>query len=105
VTISGSYVRNEEVQSPSYFKLDVSDNGIGFEEKYAKKIFGMFQRLHVSSDYAGTGMGLTICKRVMDNHHGFIVGKGTPGQGATFSCYFPLEKVVASLDMRGDQLP
>jgi light-regulated signal transduction histidine kinase (bacteriophytochrome) len=73
-----------------YWKIDITDNGIGFEQKDAQKIFHIFQRLHGLQEYTGTGMGLTISKKVMENHGGFITAEGRPGSGATFSCYFPL---------------
>jgi PAS domain S-box-containing protein len=75
-----------------YLKIAVSDNGIGFEPQYAERIFHMFQRLHRTSEYSGTGMGLAICRKVMQNHKGYILAEGQPGKGATFSCYFPLER-------------
>lgn len=68
-----------------YFK----DNGLGFDPKYSKKIFQVFQRLHDPQYYEGTGMGLAICKKIMDNHNGFITADGQPGEGAEFCCYFP----------------
>ncbi|HWA33671.1 MAG TPA: ATP-binding protein, partial [Cyclobacteriaceae bacterium] len=75
-----------------YLKIVVADNGIGFEPQYAESIFHMFQRLHRANEYAGTGMGLAICRKVMQNHRGHIYAEGTPGKGAVFSCYFPLDR-------------
>ncbi|MGZ3899997.1 MAG: sensor histidine kinase [Bacteroidia bacterium] len=72
-----------------YWRIEVSDNGIGFEQKYADKIFEVFQRLHNKEEYAGTGIGLAICKKIAMSHHGCIEAKGIPGQGATFTVYFP----------------
>jgi PAS domain S-box-containing protein len=95
VSVRGEFVNGDVIDSPysdprvQYFKLEIVDNGIGFEEQYATKIFKMFQRLHAATDFSGTGMGLAICKRIMENHHGFIVAQSRPGQGSTFSCYFP----------------
>ncbi len=73
-----------------YWKISVTDNGIGFEQQYESKIFELFQRLHGNSDYLGTGIGLAICKKIMRNHHGFISAVGKPDSGATFSVYFPI---------------
>jgi PAS domain S-box-containing protein len=72
-----------------YIRISISDNGIGFDEQYSKKIFQMFQRLHGMHEYPGTGMGLAICKKIMEYHGGFISGKGKPGEGAIFDCYIP----------------
>jgi len=73
----------------AYHCLEVSDNGIGFDEKYIDRIFQVFQRLHGKSQYAGTGIGLAICEKVATNHGGAITARSEPGEGATFSVYFP----------------
>jgi PAS domain S-box-containing protein len=70
-------------------EISVTDNGIGFDEQYLDRIFGMFQRLVGRSQYEGSGMGLAICKRVVDNHGGAITARSTPGQGSTFVVYLP----------------
>jgi signal transduction histidine kinase len=72
-----------------YHKITVSDNGIGFEEEYAEKIFVIFQRLHARNHYEGTGVGLAICRRIMSNHNGFIFAESQFGEGARFILYFP----------------
>ncbi len=72
-----------------YDRIDVSDNGIGFDEKYVDRIFQVFQRLHGVNQYAGTGIGLAICEKVATNHGGAITATSQPGQGATFSVYLP----------------
>jgi PAS domain S-box-containing protein len=73
----------------AYWKLTFADNGIGFEQQYADKIFELFQRLHSKFEYEGTGIGLAICKKVVQNHQGLIFAKGTPGVGASFEIYLP----------------
>jgi len=73
-----------------YLEISVADNGIGFEQKYDKKIFTMFQRLHNSSKFSGTGIGLALCQRIMENHEGFITVKSELGKGSTFHTYFPI---------------
>ena len=78
------------VTSLNYWQISITDNGIGFEQQYDKKIFELFQRLHGSSDYIGTGIGLAICKKIMRNHQGFISAIGIPDTGATFNIYFPI---------------
>jgi PAS domain S-box-containing protein len=74
-------------------KILVEDNGIGFDEKYLKMVFSPFQRLHgKSSNYEGTGMGLAICKKIVDRHGGTITAKSTPGKGSTFIIDLPVKR-------------
>jgi signal transduction histidine kinase len=73
-----------------YLKISISDNGMGFDQQYAEKIFILFHRLHHSSEYVGTGIGLSICKKIAENHNGFIIAEGKPGIGATFVVYLPV---------------
>ncbi len=75
--------------APTYYQIDVTDNGIGFDEQYVDRIFQVFQRLHGKHEYAGTGIGLAICEKVVVNHGGAITARSQPGQGSTFSIYFP----------------
>jgi PAS domain S-box-containing protein len=70
-------------------RITVSDNGIGFEEKYADRIFTMFERLHARAKYEGTGIGLAICRKIAERHGGEIRAHGTPGEGATFVVTLP----------------
>jgi PAS domain S-box-containing protein len=75
--------------TPFYHQISVSDNGIGFETKYLDRIFQVFQRLHNKDLYSGTGVGLAICQRVLENHGGGITANSQPGHGATFCVYLP----------------
>jgi light-regulated signal transduction histidine kinase (bacteriophytochrome) len=68
----------------------VKDNGIGFDEKYLDRIFNMFQRLHQKGEYEGTGVGLAICRKIVDRHSGTITAHSSPGQGTTFMVTMPV---------------
>lgn len=76
--------------APAYEQISVTDNGVGFEEKYLDRIFQVFQRLHGKSQFAGTGVGLAIAQRVVENHGGAITAHSQPEQGATFQVYLPV---------------
>jgi two-component system, LuxR family, sensor kinase FixL len=73
-------------------RVFVEDNGIGFEEKYLDRIFTVFERLHGRSEYAGTGMGLAICRKIATHHGGDITARSAPGEGATFIVTLPLRR-------------
>ena len=72
--------------------LTVKDNGIGFDEKYLDRIFKIFQRLHGRFEYEGTGIGLAICRRIVERHSGTLTAKSVPGKGATFIAELPLRQ-------------
>ncbi|MBU3821811.1 CHASE3 domain-containing protein [Flavobacteriaceae bacterium XHP0103] len=72
-----------------YHKITFTDNGIGFDNTYAEKIFVLFNRLHNKDEYSGTGIGLSICKKIVENHEGYIMANGQPHIGATFTIYLP----------------
>lgn len=91
--INSSQVDLEELnnhENSEFWKISVSDNGIGFDEKYNDKIFAIFQRLHGRSAYDGTGIGLSICKKITENHKGTITAISKEGEGATFVIYLPV---------------
>lgn len=97
IKISSSVISRDQLPltervifNETYFQIVFEDNGIGFENEYKELIFSLFQRLHgKQSEYAGTGIGLALCKKIMDMHNGFITADGKPGKGATFMVYFP----------------
>ena len=72
-----------------FYKITVADNGIGFDPKYADDIFVVFKRLHSYHEFQGSGVGLSICKKIMEKHHGFIKASGRPGEGSTFMIGLP----------------
>ncbi|SFJ54722.1 CHASE3 domain-containing protein [Olleya namhaensis] len=74
-----------------YHKLVFTDNGIGFDNTYAEQIFTLFNRLHNKDEYSGTGIGLSICKKIVENHKGYITAKGEPNKGATFTVFLPID--------------
>jgi signal transduction histidine kinase len=74
----------------NYLEIVFADNGIGFEQQYAKQIFLLFQRLHGKHEFSGTGIGLALCKRIMENHGGYISAWSEPGYGTRFHIYLPV---------------
>jgi PAS domain S-box-containing protein len=81
---------DESALSPQLCQISVVDNGIGFDEKYLDRIFTVFQRLHKKGEYGGTGVGLSICRKIVDRHSGNITARSSPGQGATFMVTLPV---------------
>ncbi len=73
----------------TYCHIAVADNGIGFEQEYAEQIFELFQRLHGREEFTGTGIGLAIVKKIVDNHEGIITAHSQPGKGTRFDIYIP----------------
>ena len=81
---------NEAAQE--FHKITISDNGIGFEKKYAEDIFTMFKRLHSKDQYTGAGIGLALVKKIVANHGGYIKVNSEPGKGSDFSIYLPVNQ-------------
>jgi light-regulated signal transduction histidine kinase (bacteriophytochrome) len=77
-------------KSIKYWQINIQDNGIGFEQEYAYKIFEVFQRLHGRSQYQGTGIGLAICKKIMGKHNGMVYVESELGKGACFILLFEI---------------
>ncbi len=100
--ITISYQRTEEF-SPAHNSdvaweiITISDNGIGFSEEYLEKIFVPFQRLHGRSQYKGTGIGLSVCRRIVERHGGEITATSQVGEGASFTIKLPVETSLFTL--------
>ena len=97
ITITARLVNADEmINKPAsildgkYLEIKFSDNGIGFEEQYEKIIFAIFQRLHGKQEFSGTGIGLALCKKIMDLHFGHITAKSKLAEGSDFYVYFPM---------------
>ncbi|HMT30154.1 MAG TPA: PAS domain S-box protein, partial [Bacteroidia bacterium] len=95
ITISSQLVQANKIKVENilpqkvYCHIHIADNGIGFENKFSKNIFEVFQRLHGKDEYEGTGIGLAIVKKIVDNHNGIITATSKPGKGAAFDIYIP----------------
>lgn len=90
VRISATLIHDEQVLADGpACRITVEDNGIGFEEKYLDRIFEPFQRLHGREAYEGPGMGLALCRRIVERHRGIITAESTPGQGSRFIVLLP----------------
>jgi two-component system CheB/CheR fusion protein len=82
-------IKEFKISAKEYHCIEVRDNGIGFDEQYKEKIFGLFQRLTSEVVKPGTGIGLAICKRIVENHEGFISARSEVGKGSTFRIILP----------------
>ncbi|WP_339837150.1 PAS domain-containing protein [uncultured Flavobacterium sp.] len=85
--------RLKDITNKKYYKIEFSDNGIGFDQENADKIFLLFNRLHGKTEYQGTGVGLAICKKIVETHDGQIFASSKLGEGATFTIYFPVKSL------------
>jgi PAS domain S-box len=94
LTISSSATKLDKESNQEYICLNFTDNGIGIDATNTEKIFGMFERLHDRSEYPGSGIGLTICRKIVEAHGGFMEVESEPGKGATFRCYLPVQPVT-----------
>lgn len=99
IVIQSKMVQGHEIEevskvslSDNYCHFQISDNGIGFEQQYSEQIFEVFKRLHNQSEYPGTGIGLAIVKKIVDNHDGIISASSSPNQGTTYDLSLPYRK-------------
>lgn len=99
ITVSSKIIKGRDAATftlpehseKDFYLIEVTDNGIGFQQQYAERIFDMLQRLHAKSEYSGTGIGLSIARKVVENHKGYIWAEGEPGKGAAFRMLFPVQ--------------
>ncbi|HEX8182170.1 MAG TPA: ATP-binding protein [Candidatus Saccharimonadales bacterium] len=85
-----STIETNEADNIKYCRLEIEDNGLGFDEKYLDRIFAVFQRLHNRDSYEGTGIGLAVCRKIIERHGGSITATSKPGKGSTFIMMLPM---------------
>jgi signal transduction histidine kinase len=90
--VNGAVIGNGAVGP--YYKIYIRDNGIGFNMKYREQIFMAFKRLHTQDQFEGTGIGLSICKKIVEKHHGFITAESEEGKGSTFILTLPVKQTL-----------
>src|ERR1700761_9529654 len=100
----GQNMGNGKEPEVRYGRIYIEDNGIGFDQKYAEQIFDMFRRLHSNAEYEGTGIGLALCKKIVEMHNGFISALGRPGEGAVFIVALPLSGSQSVLIEKNDEI-
>lgn len=85
-------------QNGKYCRIYIEDNGIGFEQKYSEQIFGMFKRLHLHTEFEGTGIGLALCKKIVEEHNGFITARSKVGESSVFIISLPVIQVTEDIN-------
>jgi signal transduction histidine kinase len=91
ITSDTSPQTNGKAKDQKYCRIFIEDNGIGFDQKYAEEIFGMFKRLHHNTEFEGTGIGLALCKKIVEQHRGYISARSKVNEGATFIVSIPVQ--------------
>lgn len=91
--------KSSQAEGLKYCRIFIQDNGIGFDQRYAEEIFGMFKRLHHNSEFQGTGIGLAFCKKIVEQHKGYISARSKVNEGSTFIISLPLQHQPESVSM------
>jgi light-regulated signal transduction histidine kinase (bacteriophytochrome) len=89
--------KSKDSSREKYCKILIQDNGIGFDQKYAEEIFGMFKRLHHNTEFQGTGIGLALCKKIVEQHKGYISARSKVNEGSTFIISLPMHPYEQSV--------
>jgi light-regulated signal transduction histidine kinase (bacteriophytochrome) len=104
ITLSSSFVSADQANELGlsknenrYVEIILSDNGIGFDQQYANQVFSIFQRLHPGDKYPGTGIGLALCKKIVENHGGQIFVRSEKDSGSTFFIYLPAARIMEEI--------
>jgi light-regulated signal transduction histidine kinase (bacteriophytochrome) len=92
VWITGEAVGDRSAAGGGHYRLVFRDNGVGFEDKYAERIFAVFQRLHARHEYAGSGIGLAICRKIAARHGGDVTARSVPEEGSVFTVTLPMKQ-------------
>lgn len=92
--VKGETLTIPKAKESEYIQITIRDNGIGFDQEYKEKIFDLFQRLHSKENYSGTGIGLAICKKIVQQHNGFIEAESEKGKGSTFNIFLPASVLI-----------
>ena len=95
--VDGNEVKNK------YCRIYVEDNGIGFDQKYSEQIFGMFKRLHLHTEFEGTGIGLALCKKIVEEHNGFITARSKINEGSVFIISLPVQQPASQFATTAQQ--
>jgi signal transduction histidine kinase len=90
------HITASDLSVKKYYRICVKDNGIGFEQQYADQVFTMFKRLHAGPEYKGTGIGLAICKKIVEEHNGHISAKSAVNEGTTFTISLPVPEYAGT---------
>lgn len=104
IRIDSEQMRPQDYRNPKlangskYYRISISDNGIGFDPGYSEEIFTVFKRLHSYNEFQGTGVGLSICKKIVENHNGFITAESKVDEGSTFIIGLPEKQVINSFN-------